>query len=1255
MGELWMNLLRRLGMQTLKARGFIASLVALFLAWRGQAAYDGRDLGGTQLYLLAFVVLIVGYLFTYKNRYFFRIGSYPPPPAADTAPATTLRVRRVTPLAATDAPTAATTLRVRRASSTHPSNPTAPTIRPSAKRGGLLAIWQVRPLPLRLGLGMAATLVSVVAVILHEQDQLNVPAILLWAVSLALLAAACAKQQTGLWPVSAANPDEMTPAEDDGAIVRRGEQPDHRLEYLLLGLILMVAIAVRAYGLSYKVIGLHTDETQIGLMAKALLHGDFAVAPPLTVANWFYFPSGTMWTMLPGLALFGDDTPAGIHFSSALFSVLDIFAVFLLVRLLWGRRTALIAAALLSCAPTILHFSLYPAGTEQLALFWTLAFYFFFKGLRSKRYLDFVWAGYSAAASLFFYPSSRSILFLFAILIGYLFVTRLRFLPNYWRQIGVFGLSLWLLAAPTLVYTFYHKEVLFERLNQVSIFSPFGASIAFNDWGLGYPVGDQPITPQTVLANWQPWLNLLGEQAKHTYLGLNFYEDRTYFYQTGRPLLPTLPAMLTTLGIAYCLWRWRDPRYFLLTIWFWVGLFLSTVLTINPPELLRMAGVVQTFYIFIAIALNKMLYEAERSGWFTVSELRRWPEQQVTALRKAATIGRLRVRAARSAFHLVAPATLAQRPDYLNITAALLVALLMTQGLQQYYDGFRDAVRQWADLTIDGYYLRNAQQDYHVYYVGAPNATISFPPIQFLAPHLEGENVARLTDVLPFSRLLNRDALFLLLPNHIPEGGAIRGIYPDALEQNIPYIDGQLFRQVYIVRANAANAKHGVRAGYFAGGNVYQLDNLVTSRQERVAGLDASNPPPAGLSYPAVGVWEGSVYADDNSTYTLKIEGGTGLLILDQQTVLRVKAGQEGVAVQVQLTRGWHPFSMRVALTSASQQVRLGMIANARDEQSVPFEHFYPISLHGFNESGQANAGGTPIGQSSAAPLPNIAKIDPLLVISNGLENGYPNAVGVDPNGNIFVGIGRSPHVYKFDKSGKLVEDWAALPDQPGQDKPILIDLTVDSKGQVYILDPLTKNLEVYDNDGKLIGHRNTNNKFAAYAPNGLAVDKAGNIYIANTGGSDILKIDPDDNLVREIGGGNDFPTLGDTRRTNQPIDVAVTDDGAVYVVDLSQRIVKYGADGKYVTEWKIPNLGGGIASMHMASYKNFVYLSDTNSNVIYLLNTDGSIISYGSTGDRPGQFDNPAGLATDAVGRLYVADRNNRRVQVFDLNGKLR
>ncbi len=917
------KLLRTLGRQPLRARGFIASIAALLIAWQGQLAYEAHDLGGAWLYLLAACVLMIGYLLSYKNRRFIRVGRYPTSRA--TALITSLPVRRVTaPLP--DPAEREPDLQTRYFTGVYVERPLQ--LLDKQPRRWLAIAEQER---WRLALATLAIGISVVAVALHEQDQLDWRALLLWAASLALFARACAGQKVGLWPLAAANPDELIAAEDDGLIQRHTTQPRH-MEWLLLGLILLAAIWFRAYGLSYNAIGLHSDEAEIGLIAKSLLHGDFAAAPPLTSANWYYFPSGTMWTMLPGMALFGDDTPAGIHFSSALFSVLDIFALFLLVRLLWGSRPALIAAALLAGAGPSLHLSLYPAGTEQMALFWTLSFYFFFKGLRSKRYLDFVWSGYAAAASLFFYPSSRAIFILLGLLIVYLVVTQRRFLVNYWQHLVSMGLGLWLLAAPTIVYTIQHQAVLLKHLQEVSIFSNFGAALAFKDWGMAYPAGGLGFTPQAMLANWQIWSRLLLEQAKHTYLALNFYHDSTYFYQTSQPLLPTIPAILAVLGIAYALWRWRDPRYFLLDLWLWVGLLLSTMLTIHPPELLRMAGVYQVFYIFPAIALNKIVYEAERSGWFAWGGLKRRLARLMRRLSHRQAAGGLPTRVA------------ATQARYLNIALIVLLAGLMAQGVQSYYADFRAKVQPWADLSIDAYYLRGTQQNYHAYCVCPPQNSIHFVTIRFLAPTLQGDDVGKLTDVLPFSQLLNKDALFLVMPQRWGEGGLIKQLYPDALIQTIPYINGQPFRQVYIVRASEANALHGVQASYFGGGNIEQLGKLLASRVERGPTLDATEPPPTGLSYPIVGQWQGSLYVPATMDYTFKMSGA-GLLAIDGRTRLEVGLGPRSDQVQVILTQGWHSFTMREALTTAHQQVALTMAAPGQAAQPLSYAHLYRGTL----------------------------------------------------------------------------------------------------------------------------------------------------------------------------------------------------------------------------------------------------------------------------------------------------------------------
>ncbi|PZS06023.1 MAG: hypothetical protein DLM69_00490, partial [Candidatus Chloroheliales bacterium] len=279
-----MKPLRRLAMPLLRGRGFIASIAALLIAWQAQLTYEAHDLAGAGLYLLAASVLVLGYLFSYQNRRFFRIGSYVPAASdATSGVATTLRVRRVAgaPLAGN---AGSPNRQARYLAAVYVAEP---AIAPARIWRRLAAFKRWRRW--RLALGAVALLISVVAVIMHQRDQLDWRALLLWAASLALFGLACAGQELGVWPLAAPNPDELSAAEDDGPTQRRSGQAARR-EWLLLGLILLAAIWFRADGLSYNVIGIHSDEAEIGLIAKALLHGDFAIAPPLTTANWYYFP-----------------------------------------------------------------------------------------------------------------------------------------------------------------------------------------------------------------------------------------------------------------------------------------------------------------------------------------------------------------------------------------------------------------------------------------------------------------------------------------------------------------------------------------------------------------------------------------------------------------------------------------------------------------------------------------------------------------------------------------------------------------------------------------------------------------------------------------------------------------------------------------------------------------------------------------------------------------------------------------------------
>jgi DNA-binding beta-propeller fold protein YncE len=125
-----------------------------------------------------------------------------------------------------------------------------------------------------------------------------------------------------------------------------------------------------------------------------------------------------------------------------------------------------------------------------------------------------------------------------------------------------------------------------------------------------------------------------------------------------------------------------------------------------------------------------------------------------------------------------------------------------------------------------------------------------------------------------------------------------------------------------------------------------------------------------------------------------------------------------------------------------------------------------------------------------------------------------------------------------------------------------------------------------------------------------VRVDPAGNIWVVDAGGHIVYKMDQDGKVILRLGrqgvagtGPNNF---------NLPTDVAFAPNGDLYVSDgyANPRVVKFSRDGKYVLQW-------------------------------------------GTRGSGPGQFQLPHNLVIDAQSRVYVTDRDNRRVQVFDANGK--
>ncbi|WP_247235524.1 NHL repeat-containing protein [Telluribacter sp. SYSU D00476] len=205
-----------------------------------------------------------------------------------------------------------------------------------------------------------------------------------------------------------------------------------------------------------------------------------------------------------------------------------------------------------------------------------------------------------------------------------------------------------------------------------------------------------------------------------------------------------------------------------------------------------------------------------------------------------------------------------------------------------------------------------------------------------------------------------------------------------------------------------------------------------------------------------------------------------------------------------------------------------------------------------------------------------------------------------------------------------------------------------------------------------------TNGRFSN--PSGLAVDAAGNIYIADTGNDRIRKVSPNGTISTVAGNGtNGFS--GDGRAAtsaglSSPTGVTVDAAGNIYIADRgNHRIRKVAANGVITTiagngAAGFSGDGGAADRSSLQSPTSVVvdkagnlYIADRDNHRIRRINArDNKISTLAGTGTAGFQGDGraatsaslnaPTGVAVDAAGNLYIADKDNHRVRKVATNG---
>ncbi|MCL4499943.1 MAG: hypothetical protein M1548_00360 [Actinobacteria bacterium] len=166
--------------------------------------------------------------------------------------------------------------------------------------------------------------------------------------------------------------------------------------------------------------------------------------------------------------------------------------------------------------------------------------------------------------------------------------------------------------------------------------------------------------------------------------------------------------------------------------------------------------------------------------------------------------------------------------------------------------------------------------------------------------------------------------------------------------------------------------------------------------------------------------------------------------------------------------------------------------------------------------------------------------------------------------------------------------------------------------------------------------------------PHAVAIDKDGNIYLADTNHQRVLVLDPSRRLKATLDPGVTPALKKNPALTRGYLAVAVANNGTVYVADKLQGKI-------YMTDLKGRNLGS-IDEMQptaLAVANNKLYAATYGHIVVYDLK--GHILrKFGTRGSGLGEYDFPGGITADPRGNIYVSDSNNNRLVALNQDGKI-
>ena len=243
--------------------------------------------------------------------------------------------------------------------------------------------------------------------------------------------------------------------------------------------------------------------------------------------------------------------------------------------------------------------------------------------------------------------------------------------------------------------------------------------------------------------------------------------------------------------------------------------------------------------------------------------------------------------------------------------------------------------------------------------------------------------------------------------------------------------------------------------------------------------------------------------------------------------------------------------------------------------------------------------------------------------------------------------------------------------------------IALDASGNIFVADTGNQTIRKVTPTGAVILYAGTAGSAARSntgngpfnSPSNVAVDASGNVYVADAGNQLIRKITPAkivSTLAGRSGRAGSSNGTGSGARFNSPQGVAVDSAGNVYVADAGNNMIRKVTPAGAVTTFAGSTTSGradGTGTTARFSYPvdvavdatGNVYVADTHNNTIRKITSAGVVTTIAGTAGVAGSsdglstsatFKSPSGVRLDAAGNLYIADWGNQTIRLLTPSG---